>query len=206
MKKQKKQHEKCGGQFSLFAHFILPWLFACYNTVNSYNMQLYVYIVFYDHAVDLMLPSPKGKANRLNSLWCHVWLCTWAACGNSPQVHSISGLSLDGFVSSESLFGVDDCESSGLLEKLNICFGLSGTSQFQSYKVTKCIILYANFYCINNALKLVHYFIFSVQRGWNLRWYLVGEEKWEDCWGQEMDRPQGWGMDRVFLINLLQKE
>lgn len=30
-------------------------------------MQLYVYIVFYDHAVDLMLPSPKGKAKRLNS-------------------------------------------------------------------------------------------------------------------------------------------
>lgn len=43
---------------------------------------------------------------------------TWAACGSSPQVHSISGLSLDGFVSSESLFGVDDCESSGLLGKL----------------------------------------------------------------------------------------
>lgn len=54
----------CGGQFSLFAHFILP---SHLNTVNSYNMQLYVYIVFYDHAVDLMLPSPKGKANRLNS-------------------------------------------------------------------------------------------------------------------------------------------
>lgn len=48
----------------MFAHFILP---SHLNTVNSYNMQLYVYIVFYDHAVDLMLPSPKGKANRLNS-------------------------------------------------------------------------------------------------------------------------------------------
>lgn len=111
-------------------------------------MQLYVYIVFYDHAVDLNAAIPKRQSQQTQfTMWCHVLLCTWAACGNSPQVHSISGLSLDGFVSSESLFGVDDCESSGLLEKLksNICFELSGTSQFQSYNVTKCIILYANF-------------------------------------------------------------
>lgn len=40
---------------------------------------------------------------------------TCAACGSSPQVHSISGLSLFWLFISESLFGVDDLESSRLL-------------------------------------------------------------------------------------------
>lgn len=43
---------------------------------------------------------------------------TCAACGSSPHVHSISGLSL-ALLISESLFGVDDRESSRLLEEFS---------------------------------------------------------------------------------------
>lgn len=32
------------------------------------------------------------------------------------------------------------------------------------------------------------------------------EEKWEVCWGQEMDRPQCGGMERVSLITVLQEK
>lgn len=43
----------------------------------------------------------------------------------------------------------------------------------------------------------------SIQSGLNCELYLRGEGKWEVRWGQEMDRPQCWGMERVSLIMLL---
>jgi len=42
------------------------------------------------------------------------------------------------------------------------------------------------------------------QREWKWGQYLTREENWEVLWGQEMDRPQGGGMERVSLITLLQ--
>lgn len=40
----------------------------------------------------------------------------------------------------------------------------------------------------------------------SLHQYLTGEEKRGLSWGQEMERPQGGGMERVSLITLLQED
>lgn len=63
------------------------------------------------------------KVVQLFSIVCHLTcLCTWAAWGSSPHAHCISGLAW--LVSSESLFGVNDGDSSGLLRRNRAVFTL----------------------------------------------------------------------------------
>lgn len=135
-------------------------------------------------------------------------MSTWAACGSSPQVHWISGLFW--LVSSESLLGVDDPESSWLLtkrwsetwlkclsfvilpKKVHFPFRI----QFKIMQKQKHFTIIET---IHNILSIFNYFVLKSHVFLNInflewdtkkeRWYLRCEENWEVPWGHEMDRP-----------------
>lgn len=93
-----------------------------------------------------------------NTTFCVCWYVrTCAACGSSPQVHSISGLSLLWLVISESLFGVDERESSRLLGEchmLNLGSGIWTSVYFIIEQLTESALKILQTFRMKNFRKI----------------------------------------------------